>query len=81
MPVYVRGIPYLSVAELEAELSISRQTIWRWRKEGRIPAGRRFRDNKVLFTEAEAEAVRAYALRIEPIGANLDQLKLFNGFH
>lgn len=80
MPVHVQGVQYYSIADLEIELNVSRQTIWRWRKDGHIPPGLRYRGNKVLFSESEAEAVRAYALRLEPIGGRTDQLGLFNGF-
>ena len=78
MPLKIRGSLYFSVAELEEELQVTRQTIWRWRKEGHIPQGQRFRGNKVLFSEIEAEQVRAYALRVEPIGGDSSQLRLFN---
>lgn len=81
MPLRVDGVLYLSAAELEEELDVSRQTMWRWRKDGHIPQGRRFRGSRILFTAGEAKLVRAYATRIEPIGdESIDQLPLFSGF-
>ena len=82
MPVAldIEGIPYYSASELLKELGISRQTLWRWRREGKIPQGHRFRDSKVVFTEAEADKIRQFANRIEPItDAEKYQLALFEG--
>ena len=60
------------------ELDVSRQTLWRWRREGKIPQGHRYRDAKVVFTLAEAEEVRQFANRVEPIGdVGREQLALF----
>ena len=73
----IQGTAYLSVSALLEELDVSRQTLWRWRKEGKIPQGHRFRDGKVVFTEAEAEQIRHFANRIEPIATeNRGQLPL-----
>lgn len=33
----IEGIDYVSSTEMTAELGISRQTLWRWRTEGKIP--------------------------------------------
>ena len=67
MAVEIEGVHYVSAAELAKEVGVSRQTLWRWRKEAKIPAGHRFRDRQVMFTEPEAEAIREHANRIEPI--------------
>ena len=76
----IDGISYFAAIEVCKALGVSRQTLWRWRQEGRIPAGHRFRNGQVFFTEAELDAVRDYANRIEPIGSgDPGQLKLFNG--
>lgn len=78
MALHIEGTTYYSVSELLGELDISRQTLWRWRREGKIRQGHRFRDGKVVFTESEAEEIRQFANRIEPItGADRDQLPLF----
>jgi predicted DNA-binding transcriptional regulator AlpA len=78
MTLEIAGTSYLAANELLEELSISRQTLWRWRREGHIPQGHRFRDGKTVFTIAEADEVRRYANRIEPIDdAQRNQLGLF----
>ena len=78
MPKLIDHLTYYKAAEVAAELGVSRQTLWRWRQEGRVPAGHRFRDRQVLFTESEVQAIREFALRVEPIAApNHSQLRLF----
>jgi hypothetical protein len=67
MPKEIDSSEYWSAAELIRELHVSRQTLWRWRRLHKIPAGRRFRDGQVLFTAAEADSVRHYANRVEPV--------------
>ena len=80
MPLELNGNIYVPASELIQELGVARQTLWRWRQDGKIPAGHRFQGRKWFFTAAEAERVREYALRIEPIDPGpVNQLKLFNG--
>jgi hypothetical protein len=67
MPKEIDSSEYWSAAELIRELHVSRQTLWRWRRLRKIPVGRRFRDGQVLFTAAEAESVRHYANKVEPV--------------
>ena len=74
----INGAVYYSSDELLPELKISRQTLWRWRREGKIPEGHRFRDGKLLFEESEVEEIRRYANRLEPITyLDRSQLSLF----
>lgn len=61
------GIKYLSASFLLKELGVSRQTLWRWRKEEKIPLGHRFRNGHVLFSSQELEVIRNFASRIAPI--------------
>lgn len=58
---------YSALAEAGRHVRLERQTIWRWRQEGKVPAGRRFRDKQVIFTADEAEKIRDYANRMEPL--------------
>jgi len=77
-PTVINGVEYFGLADLARELGVSRQTLWRWRRNGYIPAGFRFRDRRVFFTEAEVRRVSQYANRIEPISSmNRDEARLF----
>jgi hypothetical protein len=67
MPVTIAGRTYYSNAEVADELKVTRQTLWRWRDKGEIPAGLRSRSRQVLFTENEVELIKDYANRLEPI--------------
>lgn len=79
MPLKLEGTVYYSAAELQREIGVTRQTLWRWRAAARVPAGRKYRGKRVLFTEAEANEIRAYANRLEPVELEPnDQLKLFH---
>jgi predicted DNA-binding transcriptional regulator AlpA len=79
--VIIDGIAYISTSAVLEALSISRQTLWRWRNEGKVPPGRRYRGRHVVFSQPDFEAISAYANLLEPITKpnNKDQLKLFNG--
>lgn len=79
MPKTVQGIQYFSHTEIADKIGVRRETLWRWRREGSVPGGRKFRGNQVLFTEAEVSTIEEYANRLEPIEPpNPDQLALFN---
>jgi hypothetical protein len=81
MPLLIDDIRYFFADEVATELRVSRTTFWRWRAEGKIPNGRRYRGGKmVLFTEEEFAAIRKFANRLEPVQEpNRNQMKLFNG--
>lgn len=78
MPIVIDQVEYFTAADIQGDLGIARQTLWRWRKAARIPQGRRYRDRQVVFTRPEVEAIREYSNRLEPASpTNNDQLKLF----
>lgn len=76
----ISGKQYFSASDLAREIGVSRQTLWRWRQNGKIPKGHRFRDNRIFFTVDEVECVREFANRIEAADvADGRQGKLFSG--
>lgn len=79
IPLSIDGTSFYALAAIASEVGVSRQTIWRWRQEGKIPVGHIYRDRRVVFSESEARAVLEYANRIEPAaGVVRDQLSLFS---
>jgi hypothetical protein len=76
----IEGTPYYALNDVAVCLGVSRQSLWRWRRAGVIPAGSRRRDRRVLFSGDEVETIREYANRLEPIKqGEASQLRLFNG--
>jgi predicted DNA-binding transcriptional regulator AlpA len=82
MPIQIDGVAYFSAADIQRDLGVTRQTLWRWRKARKIPQGRRYRDRQVLFTKEEVDVIHEYANRLEPadaaLGSDADQMSLFN---
>jgi predicted DNA-binding transcriptional regulator AlpA len=77
-PLTIDGTTFYALAEVAGEARVSRQTIWRWRQEGKIPAGHVYRDRRVVFSDSETRAVLEYANRLAPVsGIARGQLSLF----
>ncbi len=78
MTIVIDDIEYTTASDLLEELEISRQTLWRWRQQGRIPRGRLYRSKKLVFNADESSLIRDFANRLEPANLeNPDQLRLF----
>jgi excisionase family DNA binding protein len=78
MPLTVEGATFLTNGEAAERGGVSRQTIWRWRADGKIPAGRQYRGKTILFTLAEIDLIVQYANRMEPLTTEIPgQLGLF----
>jgi hypothetical protein len=71
--VTIAGTTYLTAAYVAKQIGVSRTTLWRWRHEGKIPPGRRYRNGLLLFTPTEAEMVRKHADKVEPIAVTSSQ--------
>ena len=79
MTVQIDGIVYYTAHEVTVALKITRQTLWRWRTEGKIPQGHRHRGHRILFSRDDLNEIIQYAHHIEPIGISRSaQLKLFD---
>ncbi len=78
MAVTIAGECYYALTEVAEELGVTRQSLWLWRKSGKIPMGRRARGRQVVFTEAEVLVIRQYANRLETIElGGVRQMRLF----
>lgn len=79
MSLQIDGTIYYSVSEVIEKVRVSRQTLWRWRKERRIPGGHRFRNRQIVFSQVELDAIEKYAKLVEPvlISETPTQMKLF----
>ena len=67
MPLTIEGVCFYTNTEVADILGVSRQTLWRWRAEGGVPQGRRYRRKAVVFTQEEFDQIAAFANRVEPI--------------
>lgn len=65
MPIVLDGSSFYYCSEVASGCGVSRQTIWRWRTDGAIPAGRTIRGRRVLFTASELDLIRDHANRLE----------------
>lgn len=79
MPIQIEGKEYLTVSDLVEELGVSRQTIWRWRQQDKIPQGNTLRGRWVVFTPREVDAIRTFAFQLKPLNdhEDEDQIRLF----
>lgn len=79
MTIDVDGCRYYSPREVMEMVGISRQTLWRWRRQGKIPPGHRFRDRRLVFSVGELETIQRFVNRIEPVAAITTGTGDFNG--
>jgi len=66
MPIEIDGVEYFTAADIEREVGVVRQTLWRWRRARAIPQGLRYRNRVIVFTREEVEAILDYSNRLEP---------------
>jgi predicted DNA-binding transcriptional regulator AlpA len=66
MPVEIDQVSYMTADEVADLARVSRQTLWRWRQDGSVPQGLRYRGKQLLFTQADVQQVLDFAHRIEP---------------
>jgi predicted site-specific integrase-resolvase len=63
--VRIDGAPYFTLKQAAKVAGVSRQTLLSWRKAGKVPAGERRREIRILYDHNELEQVRQYASRRE----------------
>lgn len=66
MPIEIESVEYFTAADIQREVGVVRQTLWRWRRARVIPQGLRYRNKAIVFTRDEVDAIREYANRLEP---------------
>jgi hypothetical protein len=66
MPIVIGRIQYFTPKDVQVDLHVSRQSLWRWRRAKKVPQGRKYRDRQVVFTLSEFETIRQYANRLVP---------------
>ena len=62
--VKVGSDDFFPLDAVAAAVEIIRQTLWRWRSEGKVPAGHRLRNRRILFPAAEVSAIVDYAFQL-----------------
>jgi len=55
------------LSEIADMIDATRQTLWRWRQDGKFPPGHKYRGRQVIYTPAELNAIEQFANRIDPI--------------
>ena len=65
VPFFVSGTPFYTATEATEIVGVSRQSLWRWRRDSLVPCGRRYRGRELLYTRDEVEAIYAHAHRLE----------------
>jgi predicted DNA-binding transcriptional regulator AlpA len=76
MPLTIEGVEFFTTTEVTQMLGVSRQTLWRWRAEGNVPLGRRFRRRSIVFSKVEVDEIVAFGNKIEPIAFDDRELGL-----
>lgn len=64
--IEIEGVQYCTVADIQREVGVVRQTLWRWRRARVIPQVLRYRNKAIVFKRDEVEAIRDYSNRLEP---------------
>ena len=80
MPVRISGDEYLTLNEVCRHVGISRQTLWRWRQEDKVPVGKRLRGRQLVFSHDDATKIEQHATHLEPAAPRRsNQMNLFDG--
>ncbi len=67
IPLIISGLTYFTASDAAQQMAVSRQTLWRWRQEAKIPPDHRFRNRHVVLTPAMVKEIEQYATWIDPI--------------
>ena len=76
--IEINGAAYFSASDVVEFTGISRQTLWRWRRGGKVPQGRRYRGREIIFSSVELDRIREFANRVDGVDLPDSQLSLFS---
>jgi excisionase family DNA binding protein len=77
MPTFLGGVPYYRVAEVAETVGVHPRTLRRWIKAGKVPDGKRDRNHWRVFSEAQVEQIKDFALSTSHAGGSDEQMFLF----
>lgn len=69
MTTETKAPEHFTANEVAKTIGVSRQTLWRWRRAGSVPLGRRSTGHSVVFTPREVELIQQEAARLRLGGA------------
>jgi hypothetical protein len=75
MAIQIEDVTYFTAGDIQRDLGIVRQTLWRWRRDRLIPQGRRYRGRQIVFTKQEVGLIRKFANRLEPVDTRTRRLR------
>ena len=75
MAIQIEDVTYFTAGDIQRDLGIVRQTLWRWRRDRLIPQGRRYRGRQIVFTKQEVGLIRKFANRLEPVDDRTRRLR------
>jgi predicted site-specific integrase-resolvase len=67
MAIEIKGLTCSSLSDVAEMIDFIRQTLWRWRQDGKVPPERKYRGRQVIYTTAEPNAIEQFANRIDPV--------------
>ena len=70
--IEIDGVVYLTAGEVARSLGITRQTLWRWRRDGKVPPGRTNRNGQLLFTVDDLRRMLDHSLAVEPLHQGIE---------
>lgn len=73
MPIEINGDRYVLATEAAETAGVTRQTLWRWRRDGKIPAGHKYRGRQIVFTYDELDLIQQFAERLEPADGAMEK--------
>jgi excisionase family DNA binding protein len=81
MPKLLGGLCFYTVSEVAKSVGIHRMTLLRWIEARKVPDGRRDRNGWRMFSEAQVEAIKDFALSTSDPNSDPDEQMLLFKSH